>query len=190
MLPSCCATSPRRGWTCRSGLVLDLLRDLSAEGLTVVMVTHDPLAAAFAHRRFRTAGAGMSPPPLSGPICDAGPLHNLLGGRRDHGFHALWSGAGQREGFRRAALLHHAVIGQNFLFGAIAVSAAGMLLILLLAGVAMAQTVRLRLYELGVLKALGFSTRRIVALMVAEATAPCLAGAALGLIAAKLLSCR
>jgi putative ABC transport system ATP-binding protein len=33
-------------------LVLDLLRDLSAEGRTVVMVTHDPLAAAFAHRRF------------------------------------------------------------------------------------------------------------------------------------------
>jgi ABC-type lipoprotein export system ATPase subunit len=31
---------------------LDLLSDLSAEGRTVVMVTHDPLAAAFAHRRF------------------------------------------------------------------------------------------------------------------------------------------
>ena len=33
-------------------LVLGLLRDLSAEGRTVVMVTHDPLAASFAHRRF------------------------------------------------------------------------------------------------------------------------------------------
>jgi ABC-type lipoprotein export system ATPase subunit len=32
-------------------LVLGLLRDLSAEGRTIVMVTHDPLAAAFAHRR-------------------------------------------------------------------------------------------------------------------------------------------
>jgi putative ABC transport system permease protein len=69
-----------------------------------------------------------------------------------------------------------------------AVSAAGMLLILILAGVAMAQTVRLRLYELGILKALGFSTRRIVVLMVAEAAVPCLAGAALGLVAAKSLS--
>jgi putative ABC transport system ATP-binding protein len=33
-------------------LVLGLLRDLSAEGRTVVMVTHDPLAVVFAHRRF------------------------------------------------------------------------------------------------------------------------------------------
>jgi putative ABC transport system ATP-binding protein len=32
-------------------MVLGLLRDLSAEGRTIVMVTHDPLAAAFAHRR-------------------------------------------------------------------------------------------------------------------------------------------
>jgi putative ABC transport system ATP-binding protein len=32
--------------------VLGLLRELSAEDRTVVMVTHDPLAAAFAHRRF------------------------------------------------------------------------------------------------------------------------------------------
>jgi putative ABC transport system ATP-binding protein len=37
--------------------VLSLLRDLSAEGRTVVMVTHDPLAAAFAHRRFQLQAA-------------------------------------------------------------------------------------------------------------------------------------
>jgi hypothetical protein len=64
---------------------------------------------------------------------------------------------GSAEGFRRAALLHHVNIGSQFLYGAVAVSAAAMLLILFLAGVAMAQTVRLRHYELGVLKALGFS---------------------------------
>jgi putative ABC transport system ATP-binding protein len=31
--------------------ILDLLRELSAQGHTIVMVTHDPQAAAFAHRR-------------------------------------------------------------------------------------------------------------------------------------------
>jgi putative ABC transport system permease protein len=117
------------------------------------------------------------------------PLHNLLGlAGVTMAFTLYGLALGSAEGFRRDALLHHANIGTQFLYGAIAVSAAGMLLILVLAGVAMAQTVRLRLYELGILKALGFSTRRIVALMVAEAATTCLAGAALGLIAAKLLS--
>jgi putative ABC transport system permease protein len=95
---------------------------------------------------------------------------------------------GSAEGFRRAALLHHTNIGPEFLKGAIAASAVGMLLILFLVAGAMAQVVRLRLYELGMLKALGFSHRRIIALITAEASAPCLAGAILGLIAAKLLS--
>jgi putative ABC transport system permease protein len=117
------------------------------------------------------------------------PLHNLLGlAGVTMAFTLYGLALGSAEGFRRDALLHHANIGTQFLYGAIVVSGAGMLLILFLAGVAMAQTVRLRLYELGVLKALGFSTRRIVALIVAEAATPCLAGVALGLIAAKLLS--
>ena len=117
------------------------------------------------------------------------PLHNLLGlAGVTMAFTLYGLALGSAEGFRRAALLHHATIGTQFLTGAIAVSAAAMLLILVLAGVAMAQTMRLRHYELGVLKALGFFHRRIIALMVAEAAVPCLAGAALGLIAAKLLS--
>jgi putative ABC transport system permease protein len=117
------------------------------------------------------------------------PLHNLLALAGVTTAFTLYGMAlGSTEGFRRAALLHHANIGSQFLYGAMAVSAAGMLLILFRTAVAMAQTVRLRLYELGILKALGFSTRRIVALMVAEAAASCLAGAALGLVAAKLLS--
>jgi putative ABC transport system permease protein len=117
------------------------------------------------------------------------PLHNLLGlAGVTMAFTLYGLALGSAEGFRRAALLHHVNIGEQFLYAAMAVSAAGMLLILFLEGVAMAQTVRLRLYELGILKALGFSTRRIVALMVAEAAVPGLAGATLGLIAAKLLS--
>ncbi len=45
----------------------------------------------------------------------------------------------------------------------------------------------MRLYEFGVLKALGFSHRRMIALTAAETGLPCLAGAVLGLAAAKLL---
>jgi len=117
------------------------------------------------------------------------PLHNLLGlSGVTMAFTLYGLALGSAEGFRRAALLHRANIGKQFFYGAMAVSATGMLLILFLLAVAMVQNVRLRVYELGILKALGFSHRRIVALMVAEGTAPCLAGAVLGLIAAKLLS--
>lgn len=76
---------------------------------------------------------------------------------------------------------------QQLARGALVLSAAGMALILLLTAGAMAHSVRLRLYEFGVLKALGFSHRRIIALIVAEAAAPCVAGAALGLLLIPLM---
>lgn len=116
------------------------------------------------------------------------PLHNLLGLASVTLAFALYGLVlSAAEGFRRAALIHHAVVGQEFQMGALAVSAAGVTLILFLTANAMAHTVRLRLYEFGVLKALGFSHYRIIALTAAEAAAPCLAGAGLGLIAAKIL---
>ena len=94
---------------------------------------------------------------------------------------------GEAVGFDRAAASRHVDIGQGFLLGALAVSAIGMALILFLTANAMAQGVRLRIGEFGVLKALGFSHRLILALVMAEAALPCLAGAALGLVAAPLL---
>lgn len=116
------------------------------------------------------------------------PWHNLLGVASVTLAFALYGLVlGAAEAFRRAALIHHAAIGQEFQMGAMAVSAIGMGLILFLTANAMAHMVRLRLYEFGVLKALGFSHYRIIALTVAEAAAPCLVGAGLGLIAAKLL---
>ncbi len=89
-------------------------------------------------------------------------------------------------GFRHAAI-QNATFEQQLLTAAIVLSGAGMALILLLTAGAMAHAVRLRLYEFGVLKALGFSHRRIIALVMTEAAAPCVAGAALGLIAVPVL---
>lgn len=94
---------------------------------------------------------------------------------------------GLAEGFHRAALAQQAALPQQFMQGAVVVSAVGMALILVLVANAMAHAVRLRLHEFGVLKALGFSHRRIIVLVVAEAAVPCLAGAASGLIVAQLL---
>jgi putative ABC transport system permease protein len=51
----------------------------------------------------------------------------------------------------------------------------------------MAQGVRLRLGEFAVLKAIGFSHRLILALVMTEAALPCMAGAVAGLVAAPLL---
>lgn len=94
---------------------------------------------------------------------------------------------GEAEGFARAAAARHVNIGQGFLLGAMAVSAVGMALILFLTANAMAQGVRLRMSEFGTLKAIGFSHRLILGLVVAEAAFPCLAGAVLGLAGAQLL---
>lgn len=94
---------------------------------------------------------------------------------------------GLAEGFRQAALAHQVILSVQFLRSAVALAAAGVALILFLIANAMAHTVRLRLQEFGVLKTLGFSHHRIIALVVAETAAPCLVGAASGLIVAKLL---
>src|SRR6185312_14108194 len=76
---------------------------------------------------------------------------------------------GEAEGFRRAAAARHVNIGQGFLLGAMAVSAVGFGLILFLTANATAQGVRLRLGEFAVLKAIGFSHRLILALVMTEA---------------------
>jgi len=94
---------------------------------------------------------------------------------------------GEAEGFARAAAARHVDIGTGFLLGALAVSAIGMALILFLTANAMAQSVRLRIAEFGVLKAIGYSHRLILLLVMTEAALPCLVGAALGLAMAPLL---
>ncbi len=94
---------------------------------------------------------------------------------------------GEAEGLRRAATARRVEIGDGFLHAALAASLLGILLILLLVTNAMAQSVRLRVSEFGILKAIGYSHRLILMLVVMEAALLCLAGAALGLIVAPLL---
>jgi putative ABC transport system permease protein len=66
-----------------------------------------------------------------------------------------------------------------------AVSAAALFMILFLTGNVLAQSVRERIPEFAVMKAVGFSDRGVFALVLAEATFICLLGAVLGLGAAK-----
>ena len=94
---------------------------------------------------------------------------------------------GEAEGFKRAAAARRVTIGDELLHAALAVSFLGIGLILLLVTNAMAQSVRQRLREFGILKAIGYSHRLILTLVVMEAALLCLAGAVLGLIAAPLL---
>lgn len=94
---------------------------------------------------------------------------------------------GIAEGFKRAAAARHISMGDGLLQGALAVSFLGIVLILLLVTNGMAQSVRLRLGEFGILKAIGYSHRLILMLVVMEAALLCLAGAILGLIVAPLL---
>ncbi len=94
---------------------------------------------------------------------------------------------GIAEGFRRSALTHEALVPPSILIAAVAISVAGFGMVLLLTVNAMAHSVRLRRQEIGVLMALGFTPRRILALQGAEAAAPCVAGALLGLIGGKAL---
>jgi putative ABC transport system permease protein len=61
-----------------------------------------------------------------------------------------------------------------------AVSAAGLFMILFLIANGIAQSVRERVAEFAVLKTLGFSDPKVMALVFAEAAAPCLLGAAAG----------
>lgn len=94
---------------------------------------------------------------------------------------------GEAEGLRCAAAARRVNMGDGFLHAALAVSLLGIVLILLLVTNAMAQSVRLRISEFGILKAIGYSHRLILMLVVMEAALLCLAGAALGLIVAPLL---
>jgi putative ABC transport system permease protein len=66
-----------------------------------------------------------------------------------------------------------------------AICSAALFMILFLTGNVMAQSVRERVPEFAVMKAVGFSDRGIFALVIAEAAVLCLVGAGLGLLAAK-----
>jgi putative ABC transport system permease protein len=94
---------------------------------------------------------------------------------------------GMAASFYREAAARQVDMGSSFLLGALAVSAIGFALVLFLTTSATAQSVRQRLGEFAVLKAIGYSHRLILLLVAAETTLPCLAGAMAGLVAAKLL---
>jgi putative ABC transport system permease protein len=94
---------------------------------------------------------------------------------------------GEAVGFRRAAAARRMEIGGGFLHAALAVSLFGIVLILLLVTNALAQSVRLRISEFGILKAIGYSHRLVLMLVTMEAVLLCLAGAALGLAVGPLL---
>ena len=70
------------------------------------------------------------------------------------------------------------------------IALAGLGMILFLTANVIAQSVRERFAEFAALKTIGFSDAQVVALVVAEAAAPCLAGAVLGVGAAALLGRR
>jgi putative ABC transport system permease protein len=94
---------------------------------------------------------------------------------------------GEAESFKRAAAARQVNIGDGFLHAALAVAFFGIVLILLLVTNAMAQSVRLRIGEFGILKAIGYPHRLILILVTMEAAFLCLAGAALGLAVALVL---
>src|SRR5262249_7252871 len=68
------------------------------------------------------------------------------------------------------------------------IAAIGLLMILLLTGNVIAQSVRERRGEFATLKTFGFSHRGLVALVMAEAAVPCLLGAACGVGLAAALA--
>jgi putative ABC transport system permease protein len=94
---------------------------------------------------------------------------------------------GVAQGFLHAPAAQRAGLGQDLMPTALGISAPGMALILFLTASATAQSVRLRIAEFGVMKAIGFSHRLIILLVATQAILPCLVGAAAGLGAAKLL---
>ena len=65
------------------------------------------------------------------------------------------------------------------------ISGLGFVMILFLTGNAMAQSMRERRWEVALLRALGFSGRRVVTLLFYEVVVPCLAGAAAGQVLAQ-----
>jgi putative ABC transport system permease protein len=72
-------------------------------------------------------------------------------------------------------------------FLAHAVTAAAFFALLFATGALMMQTIRERTSELAVLKTVGFTDRRVMALILAEALVSCILGAALGLAIAGIL---
>lgn len=94
---------------------------------------------------------------------------------------------GIAEAFRAAGARHGVAVQPAVWLVATGVSAIGMTLTLFLTTTAMAHAVRARVHQLALLKALGFSHRHILALLVAEAAVPSLLGVGLGLLGAKAL---
>lgn len=90
-------------------------------------------------------------------------------------------------GIQRAALEHGAAVQPSVLVVAVGISAIGMMLILLLTTNAVAHSIRLRTHELALMSALGFSSRYVLVLLVAESASLCLAGTALGLLGGKVV---
>jgi putative ABC transport system permease protein len=96
-------------------------------------------------------------------------------------------GFGLTEALRRTVSVAPVAFSQQLQVVSTVVSLIGIALILLLIAGATAQSVRLRMQEFGILKAIGFSHRRIITLVIAEAATPCVAGAFLGLLIAPFL---
>lgn len=90
-------------------------------------------------------------------------------------------------GVQRMAAAQHIAMGSGLATGAAGLCAVGFGLILFLTANAMAQAVRLRIGEFGVMKAIGYSHRLIILLVAVEAALPWVAGAALGLALARPL---
>ena len=94
---------------------------------------------------------------------------------------------GMAESVYRIAAARHIATGPEFLAAAMGISAIGMALILFLTSSATSHSVRLRIAEFGVLKAIGYKHGLILAMVAAQSVLNWLVGAAMGLAAAKLL---
>jgi putative ABC transport system permease protein len=68
------------------------------------------------------------------------------------------------------------------------IGSAGLFMILILVGNAIAQSVRERIPEFAILRAVGYREQQIAGLVVTEAAFPCVAGAILGMFLAKVIS--
>jgi putative ABC transport system permease protein len=83
----------------------------------------------------------------------------------------------------RAMMENNLQFALDLEFVTYAISAAALVMILFLTGNVLAQSVRERIPEFGAMKAVGFTDRAILLLVLTEAAVLCLAGAALGLAA-------
>jgi putative ABC transport system permease protein len=89
-----------------------------------------------------------------------------------------------RSGVERIRLMSAVQGTVDIKFMAFTVVGAALFMLLFLTGNVMAQSVRERWSEFAVLKTLGYSNRAVSALLVAEATIPCVGGAIIGSLAA------